>query len=157
MLALGLAIIIAVADQWTKLAIRTQFRLGESRGIIPGFFHLTYVRNTGAAWGLLGGYNNLLVVLSAVMLGVLLLFRRSFLSDSIAHRIALGLLVGGILGNLLDRVRLEYVVDFLDFHLRGYHFPAFNVADAAICVGIGLYLLTSNRPMSPGQTQSAPG
>jgi len=146
MLALTLAFLLAALDQWTKLVVRSRFGLGECRVIVPGFFHLTYVRNTGAAWGMFGGQNNLLVLLSVAMLGAVFFFRRSLLTDSLAHRIALGCLVGGIVGNLLDRVRLDYVVDFLDFHLIGRHFPAFNLADAAICTGLGLYLLTSFRP-----------
>lgn len=149
MLALILAVILAMLDQWVKFAIRIHFALGECQVVIPGFFRLTYVRNTGAAWGLFGGHNNLLVLLSLVMLGALLVFRRSFLTHSLAHRIALGCLIGGIIGNLMDRLRLGYVVDYLDFQFGRYPFPAFNIADAAICIGTGIYLLTSIRFGSP--------
>lgn len=143
MLVLLLAFTVAAADQWTKLVIRDSFAYGELRPVIAGFFNLTYVRNTGAAWGLFGGHNNLLVLLSLVMLAALALFRHSFLTNSRSHRIALGCMVGGIVGNLMDRVRLGYVVDFLDFRFGGRPFPAFNIADSAICIGVGIYVITS--------------
>jgi signal peptidase II len=143
MLPLILALVIAVSDQVTKQVVRDGFMLGESRVVIDGFFNLTYVRNTGAAWGILGGQNLSLTLLSVVMLAVMVFFRRSFLNDTLSHRIAFGLMVGGIVGNLLDRVRLAYVTDFLDFHLGGHHWPAFNIADSAICVGVGVYMVTT--------------
>ena len=141
MTVLLLALIITVADQWTKQMVRGHFTLGESITIIPGFFDLTYVRNTGAAWGILGGQNLLLTLLSFVMLLLLVIFRKSFIGSARSHQIAVGLLVGGILGNLLDRMKLGYVTDFLDFFMGSYHWPAFNIADAAICTGVGLYML----------------
>jgi signal peptidase II len=135
--------VLVVADQVTKQIVRDRFALGESRSVIDGFFSLTYVRNTGAAWGLFSSQNTWLTVLSVVMLVLLVVYRRSFLGDRILHRIALGLMIGGIVGNLMDRVRLGWVTDFLDFNLWGYAWPAFNIADAAICTGVGLYVLTS--------------
>ena len=143
MLVLILGLIIAVFDQVTKYVIRLTFAVGESHPIIHGFFDLTYVRNTGAAWGILGGQNASLTILSVVMLAAILFFRRSFLSDTGEHRVALGLMVGGIMGNLMDRLRLGWVTDFLDFHWSGYHWPSFNVADAAICIGVGIYILSA--------------
>ena len=143
MLALLLSSFIVAADQFTKFLVRNDFYPGDSLPVWPGLFHLTYVRNTGAAWGMLGGLNGWLAGLSVVMLLALVIFRRSLLSDTLAHRLALGLMIGGIVGNLMDRLRLSYVVDFLDFFWHGHHFPAFNVADASICVGVGLYVLTS--------------
>lgn len=143
MLALSISIVIAVLDQVTKYFIRNGFTLGESVPVIPGLMNLTYLRNTGAAWGMLGGQNFALTILSVVMLFVMIIFRRSFLSDTLSHRIALGLMIGGIIGNLVDRVRLGWVTDFLDFYVSGHHWPSFNVADAAICVGVGIYIITS--------------
>ena len=142
--ALIISFAIALLDQITKYQVRLHFGLGESAAVIPGFFSLTYVRNTGAAWGMFGGFNAWLTLLSVVMLIVIVLFRRSFLNDTWAHRCALGLMIGGIVGNLVDRVRLFYVVDFLDFYWRNYpHFPAFNIADSAICCGVFLYMISS--------------
>ncbi|MBU0679050.1 MAG: signal peptidase II [Verrucomicrobia bacterium] len=143
MVALVIALLITVLDQLTKQIVRLSFALGESRPVIEGCFDLTYLRNTGAAWGILGGQNTSLTVISLVILIVMVIFRRSFLSDTLEHRIALGLMVGGIVGNLLDRMRQGWVTDFLDFYVGNHHWPAFNVADAAICVGVGIYILSS--------------
>lgn len=143
MLPLLITICITVLDQATKLWVLADFSLNETREVIPGFFSFTYLQNPGAAWGLFGGYNSMLTALSLVMLVLIFVFRRSFLSDTWEHRVALGLMVGGILGNLMDRVRFGYVVDFLDFQLFGYHWPVFNVADSAICVGVGIYVVSS--------------
>ncbi len=143
MLALVVAILVTVADQYTKAWVRGSMALAESHPIIPGLFNLTYLRNTGAAWGMFSGHNLALTVLSLVMLVLMVVFRRSFLNNSRAHSLALGLLCGGILGNVLDRIRHDWVTDFLDFHVAGHHWPAFNIADSAICVGVGIYVLTS--------------
>ena len=142
MLILCLSVAIAVLDQVSKFAVRSRFRVGEQLPVIPGLFNLSYVRNTGAAWGIFAGFGNWLVVVSIVMLIVIVFFRHSFMNDGSLDRVAVGLMVGGIVGNLIDRVRLGYVVDFLDFHWKTHHFPAFNVADAAICTGVGLYILS---------------
>jgi signal peptidase II len=143
MLVLILSFLIVLADQVTKYQICRRFYPGETIPVIPDLFNLAYVRNTGAAWGMLGGLNMWLAAFAVVMLVVMIVFRRSFLADILIHKLALGLMIGGIVGNLLDRLRLQYVVDFLDFHWSVHHFPAFNVADAAICVGAGLYILSS--------------
>jgi signal peptidase II len=143
MLVLLLGFLIAAADQATKYVVRLNFAVGETHPVINGFFSFTYVRNTGAAWGILGGQNTWLTVLSVVMLIVIVVFRRSFLSSAWEHRVALGLLIGGIVGNLIDRLRLGWVTDFLHFYWRDYHWPAFNIADSAICVGVGIYILSS--------------
>jgi signal peptidase II len=143
MQVLLLSIAIILLDQITKTLVTLKFHLGDSIVLIPGFFSLTYVRNIGAAWGMLGGWNGVLVALSAVVLVLLIVFRRSFLTDSLIHRISLGLMLGGIAGNLFDRIRLQYVVDFLDFYWNAHHFPAFNVADSSICVGVALYMISS--------------
>lgn len=143
MLVLFISIAVTVLDQVTKDWVTGRFAPGEGVPVIPGFFQLVYVRNTGAAWGMFGGLTGWLAVFSILMLVTIVLFRRSFLDDTLAHRIALGCMVGGIVGNLIDRLRLQYVVDFLDFHAGVHHFPAFNVADSAICVGVGLYMVTA--------------
>ncbi len=155
MLILLLAIAVAAADQATKEWVRLSFDLHGSVPVLPGFFNLTYVRNTGAAWGLLGGLNHWLVVLSLLMLAVLVVFRRAFHGGRTLHRVALGLMLGGIVGNLMDRMRHGYVIDFLDFRLGSRAFPAFNVADAAITVGVGLYLLGAAREERRARTRAA--
>jgi signal peptidase II len=83
-----------------------------------------------------------LSLISVVMLLLMVVFRKSFLSDSLIDRICLGCIAGGIVGNLIDRIRLQYVVDFLDFYYKTHHFPAFNVADSSICIGVFLYAVS---------------
>ncbi len=148
MLVLVLGILIAWADQFVKELVRFRFLPGESVPVVSGFFSLTYVRNTGAAWGLFDGSNVALAIFSLIVLVLLIVFRRHFIGTHLVQRLALGFLAGGILGNLFDRLRLGYVVDYLHFFRGGYHFPSFNIADAAICSGVVLYLLTSFRSES---------
>ena len=141
MTPLLVALFVIVFDQVTKEWVRGVFSLHESLPLVPGFFNFTYVRNTGAAWGIFSGQNLALSLLAFVMLVALVLFRRKLLPPGKPHRIALGLLCGGIVGNLFDRLRLDYVTDFLDFYYRGWHFPAFNIADSAICIAVAIYIL----------------
>ena len=152
MTPLLVALCVILLDQAAKEWVRGAFALHESVPLIPGFFSLTYIRNTGAAWGMFSGQNLALSLLAFAMLVALVLFRRKILPPGKPHRVALGLLCGGIVGNLFDRLRLDYVVDYLDFYFRTSHFPAFNVADASICVGVGIYILGSllARPPQPG-------
>lgn len=155
MLVLCVCISIAVIDQAAKLLIQSKVYLGQEIAVVPGFFHISHVRNTGAAWGILQDQNILLTSLSLAVLLLLCLCRRTFLRDTFAHRIALGLMLGGIVGNLLDRVRLGYVVDFLHFFLRSSHFPSFNVADAAICIGVAIYVVSEIRTRPPLEDAAA--
>jgi signal peptidase II len=150
MTPLLVALLVVLLDQATKEWVRGAFALHESWPLVPGFFNLTYIRNTGAAWGMFSGQNLALSLLAGAMLAALVLFRRKFLPPGRSHRIALGLLCGGILGNLCDRLRLDFVTDYLDFYFRAWHFPAFNVADASICIGVGIYILgTLSAPRTP--------
>jgi signal peptidase II len=144
---LGLTSIVIVLDQITKYWIHNNYRLGETLSVISGFFSLTYVRNTGAAFGLLAHADPafrvpfFVVVPIVALIAIGYIFRR--ISDSdIKLSVALSLVIGGAIGNLIDRVVFGFVIDFLDFHWRyRYHFPAFNVADIAICVGVGILML----------------
>ncbi|MGQ9663119.1 MAG: signal peptidase II [Kiritimatiellia bacterium] len=156
MLVLVLAFGVAFVDQLTKYLIWRNMLVGEARTVIPGLFSLRFVQNTGAAWGMFAGFSSWLVFLSVLMLVLILVFRKAFLADTVIHRIALGLMIAGIVGNLMDRIRFGYVVDFLDFYLGQHHFPAFNVADSAICVGVGLYLYSRQaRNASHGGTRTS--
>jgi signal peptidase II len=136
---IGLAIFLL--DQFTKQAVRSGFTYGESRPVIDGFFNLVYVRNDGAAWNILSGRGVILILVSIAVLVLLLIYRRSFLQERFSHKILLGLMIGGILGNLVDRIRFGWVTDFLDFQFGSYHYPSFNVADSAICIAVGLYII----------------
>lgn len=138
-----IALAVAVADQITKAAVVSGMGFHDAIHVIPGFFDIRKVFNYGAAWGIMEGHRIFLVAISAGMLALLWHSRRDFLKSGRMCRIGVGLLVGGIIGNLIDRVKLGYVVDFLDFHWRGWSFPAFNIADSAICVGILLYFIST--------------
>lgn len=146
---LGLAaiiLIVLVLDQASKLFVSANMGLGESIPVIPGLFHITLVRNSGMAFGLLSAhavpYKPILVtLLSIVALGAVAAFAIRTPSHERLSHFGLAFIVGGAAGNIIDRIRLGYVVDFLDIFYRGSHWPAFNVADAAICTGVGLLLL----------------
>ena len=166
MLPLILCLLVLLLDQVTKIWVRNTFVCGgEPLAIIPGFFNLVYVRNPGAAWGMLGGQQAILILLSIVVFILLVVYHRRVLQPALDHRIAYGLMLGGILGNLIDRIKLSWVTDFLDFHIGTHHFPSFNIADSAICVAVGLYLLSSlwhkNHPLKddrePDEAQRAIG
>lgn len=136
---IGLAILLL--DQLTKQAVRSDFVYNESRPVIEGFFNLVYVRNDGAAWNMLSGHGIVLILISAGVLISLLVFRKRFLQEKLSHHILLGLMIGGIAGNLIDRIRFGWVTDFLDFQFGSYHYPSFNIADSAICVAVVLYVI----------------
>lgn len=133
-------------DQLTKHLITQRFHLGESIELISGFFNLTYVRNPGAAFGLLGHLDAsvrvpFFIVVPIIALGVIFYVFRKVEDSDLKLACALSLVIGGAFGNLIDRAAYNYVIDFLDFHWDLSHFPAFNVADIAICVGVGFLIL----------------
>ena len=141
-----IALAIVLTDQVTKEIVIRSMRLGESIPIVPGYFDLTFVLNPGAAFSLLatlpeGIRNPFFIGISVTAAILIILYRFWYLRQ---HRLAsasLGLILGGAVGNLIDRVRFGVVVDFLDAHLHQYHWPVFNVADSAISVGVTLMLL----------------
>ena len=149
-----IAAAIAILDQLTKVLVVRFIGENESRPVIQGVFSLVNWRNSGAAWGIFQGFNLILAVVSVLTILVLYLFRHSFQMQRPSSSIALGLIAGGIIGNVIDRVRLGHVVDFLLFYIGKYQWPAFNVADSAICCGVALYLIVSWR--SEGQAQPSP-
>jgi signal peptidase II len=113
--------------------------------VIDGFFYFVHISNVGAAWGMLPGFSTALGALAALALGAIFFFRRQLELRRPFLQYTFGLLCAGILGNLIDRMIYGHVVDFLDFHLPGYRYPAFNVADSGITVGVILYLIYSFR------------
>jgi signal peptidase II len=149
-LLLVLAVLVFVVDQLTKRWIIHRLPLGsygpgESIAIVPDFFYLVHVGNTGAAWSLFSGKSLYLALIAVATLVAIFCWRRALgLRDRLAQ-VAFGLLCGGIIGNLVDRLQHHHVVDFLDFHFGRYVYPTFNVADSGICVGVVLYLWHSLR------------
>ena len=148
---LGLALGVFALDLVTKLwiAATLPFNTYGPPGhieIVPGFFNLVHVGNTGAAWSLFAGRSTMLALLALVTLATIFLCRRHLALEQRPVQVCFGLLCGGIAGNLLDRVVYGHVVDFLDFHFGSYIYPTFNVADSGIVCGVALYILFSFRP-----------
>ena len=146
----ALAFFICVFDQATKWHVLRTLRIGDEKVVIPGFFDLVHRDNTGAAWSLFTGNNSLLAAVALVALVALYFSRHHFNAHTLTGQFAFGLIFGGIIGNLTDRLlpTRHAVVDFLYFFMarRGgddLGFPAFNVADSAICTGVALIFLIS--------------
>jgi signal peptidase II len=152
---LELAIVAAITglDQITKLLVVRELGLYETVQVIPGFLNLTHIRNTGVAFGLLNSaefaYKPLAMLLLALLaLAGVALYASQLPLTHLWARSGLALILGGALGNLVDRARQGYVVDFVDAYWGAWHFWAFNVADAAITVGVGLLIVDLFRPES---------
>jgi len=129
------SLIFLLLDQIVKILVTTFIGLGESISIIPSFFHFTYVRNTGAAWSILEGNTLFLILVSIVAIGLVYFFMIKDKKIEKIEEFGYGLLLGGIIGNLVDRVIFGYVIDFFHFMFGDYQFPIFNVADMGIVVG----------------------
>ena len=153
-----LALVVFVLDQVTKIWINARLPLGTygppgSIVVIEGFFNLVHVGNTGAAWSMLAGKSTFLALLAFVTLGAIYLWRHELGLRLRVVQLSFGLLCGGIVGNLVDRMVHGHVIDFLDFHFGSYIYPTFNIADSGICVGVAIYLIHSLR--QPPETVSS--
>jgi len=142
LLLIGAGIILV--DQVTKGLVMQKFLLHENLEVIPGFFNLTYIRNTGGAFGVLAGEasrlrTGLFLAISCVALGIIFFLYTKIPPGKTWLDSGLAMTFGGALGNLIDRLRFGEVVDFLDFHIGTLHWPAFNVADSAISMGVGIF------------------
>jgi signal peptidase II len=143
-LLLVVAPLLLVVDQLSKLYIDRNFLLGESVTVLENFFHITYIRNKGAAFGILSGSPwrvPFFVTIGVIACAALLWYLYSTRPDQKLLQIALVMVFSGAIGNIIDRVRLSEVIDFIDVHWYQYHWPAFNIADSAITVGVGLMIL----------------
>ena len=151
------ALLTLALDQLTKwLVIQKLPFNGEPVAVVDGFFELVHFGNTGAAWSLFSGQNFWLALFSLAALIFLWVSRRQFGAEKALGQVALGLILGGVAGNLIDRVVHHHVVDFLQFYIP-FRFPAFNVADSGICTGVGLMFLQSFRKPKPGETWARKG
>ena len=139
------AAVLMVSDQWSKAWIVRHVGLYEARTVLENYFHVVHVRNRGVAFGFLSNLNpawvNPLLIVATVLAVVAVLGYLHYLPGRGPAPCGLGLILGGAVGNLIDRASLGYVVDFLDVHWRQYHWPAFNLADIGITVGIFLLIL----------------
>jgi signal peptidase II len=161
----ALALFIFALDQFTKWLVLRSLGDYDEKIVIPGFFKFVHWNNTGAAWSLFSGNNGTLALVGLLALVALFLTRHHFDSHTLTGQIAFGLIFGGIAGNLADRLIRHEVVDFIRFYmqLRGGNggeigFPAFNVADSAICTGVGLIFLITwkneHTPKKPAESSS---
>lgn len=160
----AIALGILALDQLTKTIVLKTLGYAQEKVIIDGLFKFVHWGNTGAAWSLFRGSNGALAIIALAALVVLWLTRHHFDLRTFAGQLAFGFICGGIAGNLIDRLRVGHVIDFLYFYLRRANgdelgFPAFNVADSAICTGVALiFLLTwrTEREVKPAALAPAP-
>jgi signal peptidase II len=144
---------VVVLDQITKAWVQNRMHLYQSIAIVPNFVHLTYLKNTGAAFGLLAGPRSGLriaffVLVSAVAMGCVLYLLKNLRPGRTSLVVSLSLILGGAVGNLIDRLRAGEVVDFIDLHWHHLHWPAFNVADSSITIGVILLFIQMLRKQS---------
>ena len=137
-----IAVVILLADQWTKALVIASFLPGQSMPLLPPLVSLTYVQNTGAAFGLFKGQQTLFIVLSVLIIGWVAAELSTPPPKPLVGGWSYALILGGAAGNLIDRARWGYVVDFIDLHVR----PVFNVSDSAITIGVTLLVLHTLRP-----------
>ncbi|MFG1500315.1 signal peptidase II [Halobacteriovorax sp. XZX-3] len=137
---------ILFLDQFSKGAIQSSFKLGETLTVIPGFFNLTYVKNPGVAFGMGSEFPDVVRMILFKILPVIACLWFVYLiwdsrKKSYMLCLAYSMIFAGAVGNLIDRISLDYVVDMFDFYYKGWHFAAFNVADASISVAAGIYIV----------------
>jgi len=136
-----ISILIFLIDQLSKSLISTYLKLNEGISIIQDFFYIRYINNYGASWGILENNRTLLIILSLIAIIILLRYMYSFKKTKL-NMYAFGFLLGGILGNLADRLLYGYVKDFFDFIIFNYDFPIFNIADIFIVLGVIMLIIS---------------
>ena len=157
-----IALLVVALDQFTKQIVLRLLGYAQEKVVIEGFFKFVHWGNTGAAWSLFRGNNGLLAGVALLALLVLFLSRHQFDSRTLLSQVAFGLIFGGIVGNLIDRLWAGHVIDFIYFYVQQRSgteigFPAFNVADSAICTGVGLvFLITWRSEHKPKPAEPSP-
>ena len=138
-LVLAIVAVTIIVDQLTKFLVVKYMTLGQSISVIDNFLYITSHRNEGAAWGILQGKMIFFYVVTLVVIGLVILWIRKLdIKKEKLIVIALSLILGGALGNFIDRVMYQHVVDFINTYIFGYDFPIFNIADSALCIGVFL-------------------
>lgn len=138
-----LSIIVIIIDQITKLIIMNNMKIGEEIVVIKKFFSILYVTNTGAAFSILENSTTLIIIISLFCLALIVSLLKKEKDITPIKVISFGILIGGMISNLIDRVFYKNVVDFLSFNIINYRFPVFNIADIGITIGVFLYLLVN--------------
>lgn len=136
-----LILCILMIDQVSKFLIDSLMSVRESIPVIPGFFNISYYRNTGAAWSIMEGNMMFFYIITIVALCGMYMFYKHSEEKDVLTKLALCLMMAGSIGNFMDRLVFQYVRDFFDFIIFGYDFPIFNIADASLCIGVGLIIL----------------
>lgn len=136
-----LSIIFIIIDQLSKIIIVNNLTNNKSIEVIKSFFYLTYTNNKGAAFSILTGRRILLILVALIVIGVLIYYARKNKIEGKVNKIALSLVIGGSIGNLIDRILRGAVVDFIDVKIFGYNFPIFNLADTFIVIGVFLLII----------------
>lgn len=134
--------VVVIVDQLTKWGIQATMSIGDSIDVIKGFFRITYLQNTGAAWSMFEGKMGFFYLISVLFLIGMFFFLRSTPKEDQLTSVGIVLMMAGTVGNFIDRLLFQYVRDFLDFVILGYDFPVFNVADISLCIGVGLIILS---------------
>ena len=135
------SVIVLLIDQIVKLLIKTNMNLNEEISIIPNFFSIQYLKNTGAAFSILENQTILLAITSIICISVIIYYLKKEENLTTAMYLSFGLVLGGILGNLIDRIVYQGVIDFLSFQIFNYNFPVFNIADMGITIGVLLLII----------------
>ncbi|TRM12329.1 lipoprotein signal peptidase [Lentibacillus cibarius] len=138
-----LALLVIAIDQLTKWAVVKTMELGEQITVIGDFFYLTSHRNSGAAWGILQGQMAFFYIITVIVIIGVIYFMQTYAKDNQLLSIALSLILGGAIGNFIDRLFRNEVVDFFDFIIFGYDYPIFNIADASLVVGVILVIIST--------------
>lgn len=138
-----IAIVLVIIDQLTKWLVVSRMELGESIPVIDNFFYITSHRNTGAAWGILEGQMLLFYIITTIVIvGIIYLLHTHAKGDRILS-VALVIILGGAIGNFIDRIFRQEVVDFANFYIFDYNFPIFNVADSSLTIGVIIFIIAT--------------
>lgn len=138
-----IALVIIAIDQLTKWLIVRTMELGERIPVVENFFYITSHRNSGAAWGILQGQMIFFYIVTVIVVIGIIFYMQKYAKDSRLLAVSLSLLLGGAIGNFIDRLLHQEVVDFLDFYIFGYNFPIFNVADSSLTIGVILVIIAT--------------
>ena len=135
------ALLVIIIDQISKHLILSNIDYSQPIKIIENFFYINHVHNPGAAFGIFPNSRIFFIIFAVITVIVLVIYCFKQTPAKNFHKIIFGLIIGGAIGNLIDRIRFGYVIDFLDFYFGKFHYPTFNIADTSICIGIGLVML----------------
>lgn len=148
------ALVIIGLDQLTKWIVASQMELNEQIPVIENFFYITSHRNTGAAWGILEGRMLFFYIITVVVIVGIIFYMQTYGKDNKWLALSLGLILGGAIGNFIDRIFRQEVVDFLDFIIFSYDYPIFNVADSALVTGVMIMIIITLREEKKGKRVS---